>query len=68
MFLLIGVFLLLCPLVIARPDRLVHPLRDPAGEDAAEPVRFQSEAFRALGFLLLFVSLSLGVMMMLSGG
>ncbi len=64
---LIGVFLLLCPLVIARPDRILHPLRDRAGDELSEPVRFQSEAFRALGFLLLFVSLSLGVMLMLTG-
>ncbi|MCQ4088640.1 hypothetical protein [Saccharibacillus sp. JS10] len=65
MFLLIGVFLLLCPLVIARPDRLLHPLRDHAGGELSEPARFQSQAFRALGFFLLLVSLSLGVMLML---
>ncbi|WP_172255622.1 hypothetical protein [Saccharibacillus deserti] len=66
MFLLIGVFLLLCPLVIARPDRILHPLRDPAGGELYEPERFQSQAFRALGLLLLLVSLSLGVLMMLA--
>lgn len=67
MFLLIGVFLLLCPLVIARPDRILHPVRDPAGGELYEPMRFQSQAFRALGFFLLLVSLSLGVMMMVYG-
>ncbi|CAM3553040.1 MULTISPECIES: hypothetical protein [Saccharibacillus] len=67
MFLLIGVFLLLCPLVIARPDRILHPVRDPAGGDLYEPANFKSQAFRALGLLLLLVSLSLGVMLMLSG-
>ena len=65
MFLLIGVFLLLCPLVIARPDRLLHPLRDPAGGERSEPARFQSQAFRALGFFLLLVSFSLGIILML---
>ncbi len=66
-FWLIGAFLLLCPLVIARPDRLLHPLRDPAGGELFEPTRFQSQAFRALGFFLLLVSLSLGIMLIFTG-
>lgn len=67
MFWLIGAFLLLCPLVIARPDRLLHPLRDPAGGELSEPAGFQSQAFRALGFFLLLVSFSLGIMLMVTG-
>ncbi|MDO3411132.1 hypothetical protein QWJ34_15305 [Saccharibacillus sp. CPCC 101409] len=67
MLLLLGAFLLLCPLVISRPDRIVHPLNERPGETVSEPAGFRDEAFRALGFLLLLVAFSLGVMTMLAG-
>ncbi len=68
MLLLIGVFLLLCPLALVRPDRLVHPSVDPPERGVAEPRNFLSEGYRAIGFLMLLVSLSIGILLMLHGG
>ncbi|GEM_PF-5395130 len=68
MLLLIGVFLLLCPLALVRPDRLVHPPVDPAEQGITEPRSFLSEGYRAIGFFMLLVSLSIGIMLMVNGG
>ncbi|OWR30426.1 hypothetical protein CDO73_10950 [Saccharibacillus sp. O23] len=68
MLLLIGVFLLLSPLALMRPDRLVHPPVDPHERGAAEPRNFLSEGYRAIGFFMLLTSLSIGIMLILYGG
>ncbi|OWA34933.1 hypothetical protein B9G55_14420 [Saccharibacillus sp. O16] len=68
MLLLIGVFLLLCPLALVRPDRLVHPSVDPVERGVTEPRSFLSEGYRAVGFFMLLVSLSIGILLMFHGG
>lgn len=68
MLLLIGVFLLLCPLALVRPDRLMHPPVDPPERGIAEPRNFLSEGYRAIGFFMLLTSLSIGILLLVYGG